>query len=743
VGKILYCTIGLLGLMGFTIPALGQSVTLSLATGLGIAGGTVTLPLSLTSTGGAQAVAVQWSFNYSPDVTGVTLLAGTAATNAGKSLSCSGNNCLVAGFNSTVIADGAVAIAIFQIAANPSSNPIVIQLTAMSASTDASVLIPSNGISGAITLPLAPSLSGLTCGNSTISTPGTTSCSVGLTGAALSGGFAVALSSNNANLTVPASITVAFGQTSNSFTATAAQLSANQSGVVTASAGSVSLTNTLSLAAPMQLSSVACAPSTLGSSASSACTVTLNTAATSAATVSLASNNGLLTVPGSVTVASGQNSADFTATSGIVSSSQSAVVTANLNGANKQATISLAATANLSSLTCSPATVTGPGTSACTAALTAAASSATSVTLSSNNGSVTVPGSVSIGAGLSSAKFTATVASVTSNQTVQLTAGLSGVSKSFSLIAQSAKKGPRSVSCSPTAMTSHKAGKCAVTLNTAAATDSVVSISSSNSSLSVPSNVIVSAGQSSAAFDAVSGDVSASQNVVITAALGGETQQTVIALGVSVNCQEFQTSPGGLCMIQDVLPWITFGGGWESRLNAGNLFSGSGGGPIQFSFTLRPAVPATGGLQNHMPAVFKDNISAQTQMAETQTYTINAGGSIAIDFLSPPAGCDVNGQNCGNSPDPNTSAYGSVQVQYVAGNPASLRGIAKARLTLLANVANADLGWQTTESEMPAANSWTAPVSVSANPSANSQAAQRCSQIRYTTRTLWELACQR
>ncbi len=180
-------------------------------------------------------------------------------------------------------------------------------------------------------------------------------------------------------------------------------------------------------------------------------------------------------------------------------------------------------------------------------------------------------------------------------------------------------------------------------------------------------------------------------------------------------------------MIQDVLPWITFGGGWESRLSAGNLSNGSGGGTIQLSFTLLPALPVTGGVQNHMPAYFKDSITGQTQVAESATYALSAGGSVAVDFLSPAAGCDIHGQNCASSPDPNTNAYGSLLVQYVADNPASLRGIAKAQLALLANVANADSSWQTTESEMPAANQWTAPVSVSANPAANPQTAQQAS----------------
>ena len=900
---------------------MGQSVALSIGSGSGTPGGTVSLPITLTSIGGAQTAGLQWTFSYSSDITGVTVVAGTSTTDAQKSLSCSGNNCLIAGINSTVIADGTVAVATFQIAANPSSNLIAIQLANVVATSATGSSILASGGSGAISLPVTTvALGGFSCTGSTINTPGSTSCSVALTGAAPVGGFTVSLSSNNANLTVPSSVTVAAGQTSNSFTATGAQVSTNQTAVVTASAVGVNLTSTLNLVAPAQLSALACAPSTLGSNASSTCTATLNKATTSAATVALTSNNGLLTVPGNVTVASGQSSATFAATSGTVSSSQNAIVTATLSGQSQQATISLAAAAQLSGLTCSPATVNAPGTSTCTATLTAAASStssvtllsnntnvtvpgsvnigaglssatftatvaaitsnqsalltatlngasqsftlsatapapaqisslacapstlsgnasstctvtlnqavtsaatvalasnnglltvpanvtvasgqgsatftatsgtvsgsqsaivtatlsgqsqqatislaaaaaaqlsslscspatvtgpgastctatltaatsaAASVTLLSNNASVTVPGSVNIAAGLSSATFTATVAAVTSNQSALLTATLNGVSQSFTLNAKSTMKGqPKSLHCSPTAIASHTSGKCAVALDAAAMTDSVVSIASSTPLLSVPPSITVPAGQTSATFDATSGSVSASQNATVTVSLNGQSQQATITLAAAVDCQEFQTSPGGLCMIQDVLPWITFGGGWESRLNAGNLSNAAGGGTIQFSFTLLPAIPVTGGVQNHMPAFFKDSISGQTQVAENATYALSAGGSVAVDFLSPAAGCDIHGQNCGSSPDPNTSAYGSLLVQYVAENPASLRGIAKAQLALLANIANPDYGWQTTEHEMPAANLWTAPVAVSANPATDPQTNQQAS----------------
>ena len=1290
--KILLSTFVLLGLQSI---ALAQSVTLSLGSTTGTAGGTVVLPINLTSAGGAQTSGLQWTFSFTSDITGVTVAAGTSTTAAGKSISCSGNNCLIVGFNSNVIADGQVAVATFQISGQPSSNPISIQLTSVVASTAGGTSIPSSGSTGTITLPVSVSLSTLNCTSLTINTPGSTPCTVSLNGTAPAGGFPISLSSNNTNLTLPSSVTVAAGQTSNSFTATAAQVSANQSGVVTASAGGVNRTNTISLVAPAQLSSLACAPSTLGSNASSTCTVTLNKAATSAATVTLASNNGLLTVPASVVVASGQGSATFTAASGTVNSSQSATVTATLNGQSQPATVSLAAAAQISSLSCSPGTVNAPGTSACTVTLTGATVSATSVTLSSNNAAVTVPASVTIGAGLSSATFTATaaavtsdqtavltstlngssqtftltasapaqlssvacapstlgsnassfctvtltkaatsaatvtlasnnglltvpanvvvplgqsnatftassgtvnssqnatvtatlsavnkqavialaaaaqlsgltcspatvnapgtslctvtltaaassplsvtlssnnvsitvpvsvnigtgansgtftataaavtsdqaalltatlnsvsqtftvtasapaqltsvacasstlgssasstctvtlnktassaatvalasnnglltvpasvvvasgqssttftatsgivsssqsatvtatlsgqsqqatisltavtqlsslacapgtvsspgtticsvtltaatasvvtvalqsnntsvtvpssvnigaglsgatfsatvaavvsnqtavltatlngvsrtftltatgsapaqlssvacspstlgsnasstctvtlnttttstaivalvsnngllsiptsvavvtgqssatfaaasgtvtsnqnaiitatmsgvsqqttigltaatqlsslncstatvtgpgtsactvtmsavpasaisvtlssnntsvtvpasvnvgagqssaafnatVAAVTSNQVAMLTATLSGISKTFAVTATAAASAQlTSLSCTPAALTSNLSATCTVKLNAPTTSAAVVSLLSNNSGLlSVPANVTVQTGQSSATFPANSGSVSSSQNVTLTATLNGQSQTATISLAASVNCQEFQTSPGGLCMVQDIFPWVTFGGGWEGRLSAANLTKGNGGGNIQFSFTLLPAVPTTGGIQNHMPAFFTVNNGRQLQLAETATYSLNPGKSILLDFLSAPAGCDSHGQNCGSKQDLTTTNYGSVMVQYVADNPAYLRGIAKAQLTLLANSSTGAYGWQTTEHEMFAANLWTAPVSVSANQTTNPQTSQQAS----------------
>ena len=91
------------------------------------------------------------------------------------------------------------------------------------------------------------------------------------------------------------------------------------------------------------VSALSCNPTTLFSGGTSTCTVTLSGAAASGGTsVSLSDNSPVLTVPGSVTVSSGNTSATFSATAGTVASNQTAVITASANGGSKTASLSLA-----------------------------------------------------------------------------------------------------------------------------------------------------------------------------------------------------------------------------------------------------------------------------------------------------------------------------------------------------------------------------------------------------------------
>jgi hypothetical protein len=171
---------------------------------------------------------------------------------------------------------------------------------------------------------------------------------------------------------------------------------------------------------------------------------------------------------------------------------------------------------------------------------------------------------------------------------------------------------------------------------------------------------------------------------------------------------------------------VVFGGGWESRLKVGNPPSPSSGA-VQLRFTLLPAVSATNGSPNHLPAYYTDNRTSQVQAGENANYTLSAGQSVDVHFLYPPAGCNSNGQYCAERPDPNTLAYGSLVVQYSSFDPATLRRQANPQLAFLARPSGEAYSSQITERAAVAANTWTAPVAMSADPNANSQTYRQAS----------------
>ncbi len=85
----------------------------------------------MSASGGAQPAGLQWTMSYPAALTNVSVSAGPAATNAGKTISCgygaSSVTCLVWGMNATVIPDGPIALVTFQIAtASISSNIAVV-----------------------------------------------------------------------------------------------------------------------------------------------------------------------------------------------------------------------------------------------------------------------------------------------------------------------------------------------------------------------------------------------------------------------------------------------------------------------------------------------------------------------------------------------------------------------------------------------------------------------------------------
>jgi hypothetical protein len=98
-------------------------------------------------------------------------------------------------------------------------------------------------------------------------------------------------------------------------------------------------------------------------------------------------------------------------------------------------------TPSLSSIACSPASLTSAGSTICTVALTQTApTNGTIVTLASNNTAVLpVPASVTVPANSATTSFTATAGTVTSIQTATLTASLSGISKTTTVTVASSQ----------------------------------------------------------------------------------------------------------------------------------------------------------------------------------------------------------------------------------------------------------------------------------------------------------------
>lgn len=538
-----------LGLAGFSImQAYGQQVALSLGSASAPPGSTVTIPLSLSSSGGAQPTSLQWTMAYPPTLSVVGVSAGSSAASVAKSVVCAtvsgSTTCVLFGMNTLTIGNGQVATATFLIASGTAAGTASLSLSNVVASNAAGSSIPTSATGGAITI-LQPvsvtSLNNLSCSPVTVNSPGSSSCSITLTGPAPSSGFSVSLSVNNTNVTVPGSVTVPGGATSAAFTASVAAVSADQSATLTAAAGGVTRNVSLTLVAPPQLSSLSCTPATLGSGQSATCTVALTKPASSAATVALTRNTELLTMPASVTISAGASAANFVATAGAPNVDQSATIYATWNGNTRSATLNLVAPVTLSGLTCAPATVSTPGSSQCSVSLNRAADKdGFRVTLASDNANLTVPDSVTVPSGATTAVFTATAVAIGADQNAVVTATGGGASRAFSLSLLSPAL-LSTLSCTPETLLSGQTTTCTATLSKPATSQMTVVLSSNQSVLSVPASLTIQAGSPTGTFTAAAGVSSVNLVATVSATWNGETRTAAVNV-LQSGAQQFALS---------------------------------------------------------------------------------------------------------------------------------------------------------------------------------------------------------
>lgn len=193
----------------------------------------------------------------------------------------------------------------------------------------------SSSANTSIALVTTVQISSLQCAASSLAQNASTTCIVNLSRATSSDGVTVTLVSSSTALTVPATVLVV-SASSASFTASTKTISSGQTASITATLNGSSSSAAIILTAPAPISSISslqCASPSLGSNASTTCTVTLSKAAPSGGQkITLADNAAALNVPASVTVASGVTSAKFTVTTGTISTAQSATISASIGG---------------------------------------------------------------------------------------------------------------------------------------------------------------------------------------------------------------------------------------------------------------------------------------------------------------------------------------------------------------------------------------------------------------------------
>ncbi len=200
--------------------------------------------------------------------------------------------------------------------------------------------VGSSSVSGTTTL-TAAILGGLSLSRSTISAGTQSLATVTLTGPAGSSGTTVSLHSSSAAASVPASVLVASGASSASFAVTSGGVNASTVVTLAATLGSTSKATSLTVLPTGLDLIILSASSVTGGSAVNVTVKLTGPAGPSGAVVDLSSSSAHLTLPSSVTIAAGQSSNTFSASTSAVSGSTSATITATYNGSYAAATVTI------------------------------------------------------------------------------------------------------------------------------------------------------------------------------------------------------------------------------------------------------------------------------------------------------------------------------------------------------------------------------------------------------------------
>lgn len=173
---------------------------------------------------------------------------------------------------------------------------------------------------------------------------------------------------------------------------------------------------------------------------------------------------------------------------------------------------------SIASMTFAPTTVSAGNTVTATLRLRYAASNAKTIALASNTSAITIPTTVIVPTGQSAAQFTITT-SAAADASITATFGTSSVSETLRVV--SGTSDLASLVLTPASVQGGTSVTGTVSLGAAAASDALVTLTSSDTArASVPSQVTILAGQTSATFTVTTMPVASATTVNITASYG-------------------------------------------------------------------------------------------------------------------------------------------------------------------------------------------------------------------------------
>lgn len=232
----------------------------------------------------------------------------------------------------------------------------------------------------------------------------------------------------------------------------------------------------------------------------------------------------------------------------VLDTSASSLIGDLLSSSGAQGTVSLSGIPlGISSVLCTPTTILGSGSAACTVTLNQAApSGGVLVSLTDNNPVLTVPATVTVPAGSISAAFTATATGITASSTATITASLNGTSASSAVSLYPAALVTK-LACSAAILTGSGSTVCTVTLTRAAPYGgALVTLGKNNAQLTVPASVTVPSGSTSTTFAATAAAITAAATATLSASLNGSSAGFAVSLSPSILLTTLACAPAAI-----------------------------------------------------------------------------------------------------------------------------------------------------------------------------------------------------